>query len=200
MSKTILIIILSLIGVVVITTLGFYGFQKTSNKIDPTIKAVADRYVISLVGEAEFNKNYQFDYEKTEKCGDDHRAAGLGCYIRYKFLPAEEYGESEYLFYYTFTDNKVAIANNDIPLTLPSCEKDKNKCGFKITVEELKTIARRENLSDKGFQLVSYNGQIVAEASFCDLNTTENRRKVYVDLLNGAILWSGPNSECQGIF
>ena len=199
MDKKILIIIFSLIGVVAIAGVGFYGFQKTSSKIDPAIKTVADKYIISLVGEAEFNKNYQFDYEKTEKCSNNRRAAGLGCYIRYKFLPAEKYGESEYLFYYTFTDNKVAIANNGIPLTLPSCEKDKNKCDFKITVEELKAIARRENLSDKYFKLVSYNGQIVAEASYCDLNTTENRRKIYVDLLNGAILWSGPNSECQGI-
>jgi|SRR3989344_1902285 len=199
MNKKLLIIIFTLIVVLAMVVLGFYFFQKTSNKIDPSIREVSDKYVISLVGEAEFNKNYQFDSEKTEKCGNDRRAAGLGCYIRYKFLPAEKYGESEYLFYYTFTDNKVAIANNGIPLTLPSCEKDKNKCDFKITVEELKVIARRENLSDKGFQLVSYNGQIVAEVSYCDLNTTENRRKIYVDLLNGAILWSGPNSECQGI-
>src|SRR3989344_5780138 len=197
MNKKLLIIFFSLIGVVVLAVLGFYSFQKT-NKIDPTIKAVADKYVISLVGESEFNKNYQFDFEKTEKCNDDRRTAGLGCYIHYKFIPAEKYGGSEYLFYYTFTDNKVAIANNDVPITLPSCEKDKNKCDFKITLEQLKEIAKRENLSSQYFWLVMYDGKIVAEISYCNLETMENRRKIFIDLQDGTILWSGPNSECQG--
>ncbi len=194
------ILALSLIFIGVLVIISYFNFQKASIKIDPTIKVAADKYIISLVGETEFNKNYRFDFEKTEKCSNDRRAAGLGCYISYKFLPAEKYGGSEYLFYYTFTDDKVVIVNNGIPLTLPNCEMDKNKCEFKISMDELKTIARRENLNDKGFQLVSYNGQIVGEVSYCNLNTTENRRKIYVDLLNGEILWRGPNSECQGIF
>src|SRR3989344_2305956 len=182
MNKKLLIIIFTLIVVLAMVVLGLYFFQKTSNKIDPSIREVSDKYVISLVGEAEFNKNYQFDSEKTEKCGNDRRAAGLGCYIRYKFLPAEKYGESEYLFYYTFTDNKVAIANNDVPITLPSCEKDKNKCDFKITLEQLKEIAKRENLSSQYFWLVMYDGKIVAEISYCNLETMENRRKIFIDL------------------
>ena len=198
MSKKILVITFSIVGIVVLAMLSFWGFQKTTNRLDPTIKEIADKYVASLVGESEFNKNYAIDSEKSEKCKDDNQAGG-GCYIRYKFLPAEKYGGSEYFFFYTFIDNKVAVANNDVPITLPSCEKDKNNCNFKISFEELKEIARKEDLSDKYVKLVIYSGKIVAEISYCDLETTENRRKIYVSLQDGSVLWSGPNSECQGI-
>lgn len=187
-----IVIILAVIGVYFVTTQ-----IKDSEQLDPTIKAAADSYVISLVGNSEFQKNYEFDYEKSEKWRDTDQIGGS--YIRYKFLPAEKYGGSEFLFFYTFTDNQVKIANNDVPLTLPSCEKDKNECDFKLSLEELGEIARRENLSDQYFALVMYNGEIVAEVSYCNLETGENRRKIYVDLQDGTIVWDGPNSECQGI-
>ena len=187
-----IVVILIVIGVYFVTTQ-----TRDSERFDPTIKAVADNYVASLVGNSEFQKNYEFDYEKSEKLRDTDQVGGS--YLRYKFLPAEKYGGSEFLFFYTFTNNQVEIANNDVPLTLPSCEKDKNQCDFKLSIEELKEIARRENLNDQYFELVMYNNEIVAEISYCNLETGANRRKIYVDLQDGTILWDGPNSECQGI-
>ena len=179
-----------------LAVLGILGFQKSTGKVDPAVKEIADEYVISLVGKTEFNKNYVFDFDKSEECKDDNQVGG--CYIRYKFIPAEKYGDTEYLFFYNFSNNQVAIANNGVSVILPSCEKDKNNCNFKVSFEELKEIARQENLDD-GIELIMYNDEIVAEISYCNLETTENRKKMYVSLQDGSILWSGPNSECQGI-
>ena len=181
-----------------ILTISAGGFLSVAGRAEeplPSIREIADRYVTSLVGESEFDRDYKFDQEHSEDC----TKASWGCYVRYRFVPAEKYGGSEYLFYYTAGDKIVKIANNDIPITLPSCEKDKNKCGFHLSIDELRAIARRENLNDRYFRLVMYKDEIVAEISYCNLDTMENRRKVLIDLQNGSIVWDGPNRECQGI-
>ena len=155
------------------------------------IKGISDSFVEGLVGESEFKNNYRL----VESKGDC--SSFWGCYITYKFLPGEKYGGSTYLFYYSSSDKKVGIANNNIPIILPSCEKDKNKCNFKLTPDDLEKIAQSEHLGLG--RLVMYNDSIVAEMSHCDLNTTEGRRKILVDLQTGLTVWDGPNSECQGI-
>ena len=187
------ILFVVLLGVYVITRQTSVVTFTENRKIPLETKQLADKYIIDLVGKSELDRNYRRDYEKSEDCNE----VVYGCYIRYKFLPGDKYGGSEYLFYYN--GRSIKIANNDVPVTLPSCEKDLNNCNFALSLDELKEIAMKENLNDNYFKMIMRDQKILIEASYCDLNTMENRKKILLDPKNGEILWRGLNEECQGI-
>jgi len=198
-KKTLLILLIIIILVVIF--IGVYTITRQSSKntftqnikIPTEVQQLADKYIIDLIGKSEFDSNYEIDYEKSEDCNE----VVYGCYIRYKFLPGDKYGGSEYLLYYN--GKSVGIANNGIPVTLPSCERDLNSCNFLLSLNDLKEIARKENLNDDYFRMVMRDQRILIEISYCDLNTMDNRKKILVNPKNGEILWRGLNEECQGI-
>ena len=109
-------------------------------------------------------------------------------------MPGDKYGGSEYNLYYN--DGEFSY----ITITLPSCEKDLNSCNFLLSLDDLKEIAKKENLNDDYFRMVMRDQKILIEVTYCDLNTMENRKKILVDPKNGEILWRGSNEECVGIF
>jgi hypothetical protein len=174
----------------------YVSTNKKSGNISPMVKKIADQFIINKVGEQEFKKNYVIDPKNSDDCPDN---TTYGCYLSYRFIPCQVYECGEYLFYYTANNKSVVIANNKIPLDLPSCEKDINKCNFKISLDELKKIANRENLMNS-FRAVMKDNKILIEISYCNMETSENRRKILVDPVSSDIVWRGPNSECQGIF
>ena len=208
--------ILLIIAILVVIFIGIYTITRQSSentltqnkKIPAEVQQLADKYIIDLVGKSEFDRNYEIDYEKSKDCNElvypnqrENRFQNMPkylCYIWYKFLPGNKYGGSEYSLFYD--GESVSIANNDIPITLPSCEIDLNSCNFLLSLDDLKEIAREENLNDDYFRMVMRDQKILIEVSYCDLNTTENRKKILVDPKNGEILWRGLNEECQGIF
>ncbi len=167
-------------------------------KIDSRVKSQLDAYIASIVGEKEFRNNYEINLMDSQSCNLNSSF----CYIDYEFLPGKVYEKNPtYLFYYSNDGNqsKVSLANNHVPLALPSCELDKYHCKWTISKKELSEIAKRENLGS-GLTLVMYQGAIVAQLSYCNMETMQNRRKIYVDLQTGKTVWDGPNSECQGIY
>jgi len=182
-----------LLILLIIFVLTYFVFFK--NRVPPSIKKIADGFIISLVGESEFNKDYVMVNNFDNCTGNEP----YGCYLKYKFLPGEIYGSDGYLFYYSSEDKKVEIANNNIPIELPSCEKDINKCKFKITRKTLEDIAKKENLNKNSFRLIMKENKILIEISRCNLETEEGRGKVLVDPSSGEIIWRGKNEECQGV-
>lgn len=147
------------------------------------------------MGKSEFDRNYILNYEKS---GCEHASS---CRIVYKFLPGEMYSVSGFLFYYDKNKKSIQrdIVNYVIPMTLPSCEKDLNSCNFVLSLEDLKEIARKEGLNDESFGIGMKDQKILIKASYCNLETMANRKKILIDPTNGEIVWRGSNRECQGI-
>lgn len=170
-------------------------------KVDARAREMADAYMKHAVGEKEFSENYQYDPTLSEKCTQGGHP--IGCYVVYEFLPGKIYSKSSYsIFYSSYSGTpKVELVNNDVPISLPSCERDENRCTFKLTREELNSIADRYILSGKyrRTRMVMYGNKIVVEVSYCDLNTTANRKKIKVDPISGQVVWEGDNEECKGI-
>lgn len=194
-----IIIPIALVAILVIA--GVLTYRKVTPtsavRIDTAIIEVTDKYIAGLVGQTEFDKNYKINYTASTDCGGESQT--IGCYVAYDFLPAARYGASPFQSYYTGHDKSVAIATNNVPISLPSCERDKNKCDFKLSKTALDAIAKKEKVESKNLILVEYNGEIVGSMSYCNLETSEGRIKIYVSLQDGGVLWRGPNSECQGI-
>lgn len=157
-----------------------------------TIRERSEKMLESYIGEEEYESNYVF-FDAVD-CFD----LSTGCYMRYKFLPGEKYGETIYTFSYTQSENTVNLVSNSIN-EVASCSKDSNNCNFTVTKEKLQGIAREYNLNEDSVQLVMYQRQVVASMSNCDPENAYGGKKIYVDLQDGSVLWEGQSTKCLGI-
>lgn len=171
------------------------------SKVDQRARQMSDEYMMSLLGANEFTNNYLYDATSSDKCTFGENP--IGCSVNYEFLPGRVYGKSTYTVYYSAYSGtpQVKIANHDVPIVLPSCEKDSNNCDFEISLSQLNTIADKyiESGLGRSVRLSMLGNEIVAEIAYCNLNTSGNRKKVKINLKTGDVVWTGNNEECEGI-
>lgn len=162
-------------------------------------RALVDELMIRMVGKRDLKENYHFvSFDKTWDL------------FTYRFLPGDRYGGMEYQLYHDVAAeilNPSQRCKEDVQrcshiatmrtryASFPSCTKDRWHCQFKVTHEQLKTIARREGVKGEKVAFLMYDGVMVAELGIC-YPAAQGGKKIFVDMQDGSIKWKGDNDHC----
>ncbi len=149
------------------------------------VAAAADKFLITRVGEINFQKFYKQEPTRTSYANPKDSKFD---FIAYNFLPIKAFSEGDDVVTVQVNRNNLGEIYTD---SGPDCRKDASQCNFTVTKNQALTIARSHGLSGDISLDLNYNPEKEQKTMVIIAESCVEKKAVYINYSNGQFLGTG---------